>query len=185
MVLVFNQQRAIWLPLRSIRHQISILLSCSGYAKWDIGVHFVDNEHIQELNKTYRNKDKATDILSFPFHQVTNPEIDLPKTNLEDDMNLGDILIGPTCVPPFTSSLGLAVDDFKIPFNGLAAAGKGSWCGLVVALAQEATDDAGDAVLWLVVGDGSELLEELPNDDINLRVAGLIADATADRPAGG
>ncbi|KAJ2744984.1 hypothetical protein GGI20_002521 [Coemansia sp. BCRC 34301] len=93
MVLVFNQQRALWLPLRSIRHQISQLMSCSGYTNWDIGVHFVDNNRIQELNRVYRNKDKPTDILSFPFHQVSTPEVDLPKTNVEDDMNLGDMFL--------------------------------------------------------------------------------------------
>ncbi|KAJ2438824.1 hypothetical protein GGF42_008168 [Coemansia sp. RSA 2424] len=93
MVLVLNQQRALWLPLRSIRHQISLLMSCSGYANWDIGVHFVDNKRIQELNRAYRDKDKPTDILSFPFHQVARPEVDLPKTSVEDDMNLGDMFL--------------------------------------------------------------------------------------------
>ncbi|KAJ2498823.1 hypothetical protein IWW47_003432, partial [Coemansia sp. RSA 2052] len=68
-------------------------MSCSGYANWDIGVHFVDNKRIQELNMAYRDKDKPTDILSFPFHQVTRPEVDLPKTNVEDDMNLGDMFL--------------------------------------------------------------------------------------------
>ncbi|KAJ2479970.1 hypothetical protein EV174_003866 [Coemansia sp. RSA 2320] len=93
MVLVFNQQRAMWLPLRTIRQQVVSLLACGGYPNWDIGVHFVDNGRIQELNRTYRNMDRATDILSFPFHSVSRPEVDLPKSNLEDDMNLGEMFL--------------------------------------------------------------------------------------------
>ncbi|KAI8321185.1 putative metalloprotease C21orf57-like protein [Martensiomyces pterosporus] len=93
MVLVVNQQRLIWLPLRTLRRQVELLLCCSGYSGWDIGVHFVDNRRIQELNRTYRHKDKPTDILSFPFHEVTVPEVDLPRTGNEDDMNLGDMFL--------------------------------------------------------------------------------------------
>lgn len=33
----------------------------------EISVSFVDNEHIRELNSRYRNKDSATDVLSFPL----------------------------------------------------------------------------------------------------------------------
>lgn len=28
------------------------------------------NKHIYQLNRKYRQKDKPTDILSFPFHKV-------------------------------------------------------------------------------------------------------------------
>ncbi|KAJ1962500.1 hypothetical protein GGI12_002612 [Dipsacomyces acuminosporus] len=93
MVLVVNHQRLVWLPLRTLRRQVEQLLHCSGYSGWDIGVHFVDNHRIAELNRTYRDKDKPTDILSFPFHEVQVPEADLPNTGLEDDMNLGDMYL--------------------------------------------------------------------------------------------
>lgn len=33
----------------------------------DFSIVFVDNDKIQELNKTYRNKDKVTDVISFAF----------------------------------------------------------------------------------------------------------------------
>jgi len=36
----------------------------------DIGLVLTDNTTIQELNAAYRNKPTATDILSFPFHDV-------------------------------------------------------------------------------------------------------------------
>ena len=34
---------------------------------YDLSVAFVDKEKIKELNKRYRNKDKPTDVLSFPI----------------------------------------------------------------------------------------------------------------------
>ena len=35
----------------------------------EISVTFVDNAEIQQLNKQYRDKDQATDVLSFPLGQ--------------------------------------------------------------------------------------------------------------------
>lgn len=36
----------------------------------DVGVMLTTDEHVRRLNRRYRQKDKPTDILSFPFHQV-------------------------------------------------------------------------------------------------------------------
>ncbi|ARJ47334.1 rRNA maturation RNase YbeY [Candidatus Pelagibacter sp. RS39] len=45
-----------------------------------------NNKNIKKLNKNFRNKNKSTDILSFPF----NKKIKLPKNK---NMYLGDIII--------------------------------------------------------------------------------------------
>jgi len=52
---------------------------------YEISVTFVDDEEIRELNKEYRDVDKATDVLSFPLEEN---EFDLPGDTL-----LGDIVI--------------------------------------------------------------------------------------------
>lgn len=45
----------------------------------DVGVMLTTEEHIRRLNRRYRQKDKPTDILSFPFHKVTRrPRLPLP-----------------------------------------------------------------------------------------------------------
>lgn len=44
-------------------------MSCPG-GPWDVGVMLTTDAHIQRLNRAYRQKDKPTDILSFPFHKV-------------------------------------------------------------------------------------------------------------------
>ena len=43
-----------------------------------------NNENIKKLNKKFRNKNKHTDILSFPFHQ---------KSKESKEIYLGDIII--------------------------------------------------------------------------------------------
>ena len=43
-----------------------------------------NNKNIKKLNKKFRNKNKHTDILSFPFHQ---------KLNKSREIYLGDIII--------------------------------------------------------------------------------------------
>ena len=54
----------------------------------EVSVTFVDNERIKELNSSYRNKDSATDVLSFPlyddFSEIIENECAVP---------LGDIVI--------------------------------------------------------------------------------------------
>ncbi len=52
-----------------------------------IGVTFVDNEGIRQINNEYRNKDTATDVLSFPMYE---PDEELDDFDL---VLLGDIVI--------------------------------------------------------------------------------------------
>lgn len=55
----------------------------------EVSVTLVDNEEIKRLNKEFRNKNKVTDVLSFPMGE--NGEFDLnPET---EAYMLGDIVI--------------------------------------------------------------------------------------------
>ncbi len=53
----------------------------------EVSVTFTDNEQIQELNKQYRNKNTATDVLSFPMFEDFNNALEL------ETLPLGDIVI--------------------------------------------------------------------------------------------
>lgn len=56
-------------------------------APFELTLRFVDNSEIHELNRTFRQQDKPTNVLAFPAHL---PEgIRLPRTLL------GDIVIAP------------------------------------------------------------------------------------------
>ena len=53
----------------------------------EVDLLFVDNEAIREMNLEYRDKDSATDVLSFPMYEP-DEEIDA-----EEEVLLGDIVI--------------------------------------------------------------------------------------------
>ncbi len=68
---------------------IASLVANDMSGRFEVNVTFVDNEQIRELNKNFRNKDKSTDVLSFPLGE--NGMFDLnPET---DCFQLGDIVI--------------------------------------------------------------------------------------------
>jgi len=47
----------------------------------ELSIVLCDDDHIQALNKTFRNKDRATDVLSFPQH---DPDSEVCSTTLGD-----------------------------------------------------------------------------------------------------
>lgn len=55
--------------------------------KAEIGLMFVDNEQIREMNKAYRDIDSATDVLSFPIYEADEAIDD------EEEILFGDIVI--------------------------------------------------------------------------------------------
>ncbi|HIT88505.1 MAG TPA: rRNA maturation RNase YbeY [Candidatus Coprocola pullicola] len=59
--------------------------------KCEISVSIVTEEEIQKINKTFRNVDSPTDVLSFP--QLTFEEGEIAQVNEKDEIILGDIII--------------------------------------------------------------------------------------------
>lgn len=57
----------------------------------EVSVTFCDNEYIKKLNAEFRNKDSATDVLSFPMYDFDD-EGD-PAENPDGSISLGDIVI--------------------------------------------------------------------------------------------
>jgi len=92
-VIISNRQKEVKIPtgLRMLvrRCCIAVLQTENFPHSAEISVTFVNNEQIHELNREYRNKDSATDVLSFPLGENgvydTNPE--------NGAMMLGDVVI--------------------------------------------------------------------------------------------
>ena len=59
-----------------------------GVENSELSITLTDDEHIHALNKKFRGIDKATDVLSFAFHESDEPEI----IGADFDI-LGDIII--------------------------------------------------------------------------------------------
>lgn len=91
MILIRNSQRKIKVSENKIKKYAQICLDHLGYSDFDLGIWLTTNATIKNYNREYRNKDKATDILSFPFHQLKPGQRIKPKA--AEDKNLGDIII--------------------------------------------------------------------------------------------
>jgi len=57
----------------------------------ELSVIFVTNDRIQEINREYRDKDKATDVISFAMEELGEGEI--PLSGVDMPRILGDIII--------------------------------------------------------------------------------------------
>ncbi len=92
-VFITDEQKAIPLPrgtkLLVRRCCKAVLAEEKMDGKAEISVTFVDNDAIQELNKTHRKIDRETDVLSFPLGE--NGEYDINPSN--GAKLLGDIVI--------------------------------------------------------------------------------------------
>ena len=74
-----------------IRRAILATLDYEGFEyDTEVSVTFCDNEYIKVLNNEYRNKDSATDVLSFPMYDIDELE---SETNPDGSVSLGDIVI--------------------------------------------------------------------------------------------
>lgn len=62
-------------------------------ADTEISVLLVDNETIQEFNRDYRDKDSATDVLSFPMEEDIEENSEPEVIGGPGERMLGDIVI--------------------------------------------------------------------------------------------
>ncbi len=92
-VVITNDQKDIKIPkgLRMlIRRCCTAVLVMEDFDKdAEVDVKLVNNEQIRELNKTFRNIDKETDVLSFPLGSDGNFDVNLDT----GEAQLGDIVI--------------------------------------------------------------------------------------------
>ncbi len=78
---------------------ISILKEIYEYlTNKDIELILTTDEEIRTLNRTYRNKDKATDVLSFPLEEMPG-------------MPLGSIIISVDTAQKMANELGHSIED--------------------------------------------------------------------------
>ncbi|MBP2645738.1 MAG: metalloprotease ybeY [Firmicutes bacterium] len=83
-MLITSQMEETVMAVLSKAAEVLTLSECS-----EVSVVFVDDEAIRELNRDYRGKDMATDVLSFALEEGEEPEI----IGGPEEALLGDIII--------------------------------------------------------------------------------------------
>lgn len=106
MIIIKNSQRKIKIDTNKTEKIIKKILEIIDYKDFDVSIWFTTNETIRKYNREFRKKDKATDILSFPFYpqlkpgqrikiteKVNSKIIAKDSQEVLDAKNLGDIII--------------------------------------------------------------------------------------------
>lgn len=94
MIFITNEQDAISVDIEQLKHDAQHILDELAYHDFDLSIVLVSDDRMHAMNKQFREKDKATDILSFPFY----PNLKAGErihADSDDDKNLGDIIIAP------------------------------------------------------------------------------------------
>jgi len=84
-ILLSNNQNQHPVDSKALQSQIGQLLEKLGETQCELSLLLTDDAEIRRLNKTYRNLDHATDVLSFPQ--------DEDAVNESGDTLLGDVVI--------------------------------------------------------------------------------------------
>lgn len=74
----------------------------------EIGIKFVSAKKIQKLNLKHRNKNKPTNVLSFPIYKNLKQINDLKTKNI----NLGDIFICKSIAQKEAFEQNIALEDY-------------------------------------------------------------------------
>ena len=110
MIVIKNEERTIKIDNKQLQSQAQRLLELLDYADFDVGILLTNNTTMQQYNKTYRNQDKPTDILSFPFHPDAQPSERIVTVG-DDEKNLGDLIIAPAYVAQDAPNWGQPFDQ--------------------------------------------------------------------------
>lgn len=97
MIFIKNNQKTIKVDTRKLKKECQIVLDTLNYSDFDVSIVLTKNKQIHVLNKKFRDKDKPTDILSFPFYPNLKAGERIVAIE-EDDKNLGDLIIAPQYV---------------------------------------------------------------------------------------
>lgn len=94
MISIKNTQRKIKVDTAQLKKDAQFILNELGYSDFDLGILITTDKKMHEYNKQYRDKDKPTDVLSFPYHPHLKAGQKVKVEN-EDDKNLGDLILAP------------------------------------------------------------------------------------------
>ena len=112
MILIKNRQKSK-INETYIKKSVNKILKKLGYPNFDIGFWFTTNKTIQKYNKQFLQKNKSTDVLSFPFHTKINPGEHI-NVITPDDKNLGDILISVEFCKKDAKTFNIPFDEYLL-----------------------------------------------------------------------
>jgi rRNA maturation RNase YbeY len=99
---VFSRLRKKRPSHSGLRADALVLMRALGLARAELGIHLAGRAGIRSLNRSYRDIDRPTDVLSFPVH--ASPK-DFPR---DGEFLIGDIVICPDVAEAQAADAGIA-----------------------------------------------------------------------------
>ena len=110
MITIKNNVRKVKTKVTVLKKDAQAVLSALKYPDYDLTILLTTNKTVHKYNRQFRNKDKPTDILSFPYY----PELkagERIKPEDEDEKVLGDLIISPEYVQKDAISYNQTYDE--------------------------------------------------------------------------
>ena len=110
MITLKNSQKKIKIDTKKIEQDAAQLLHLLKYTDFDLGILITTNKTIRNYNKNFRDKDKATDILSFPYYHDVQAvkRVRVPKG---EEKNLGDLIFSAEYVVQEAKKHGMSLEE--------------------------------------------------------------------------
>jgi len=110
MIHIKNTQRSITIDIKKLKQDAQQILKIVDYPDFDLGIWITTDATARKYNKHFRSKDKATDILSFPFHPTLKPGGRIKPMSV-DDRNLGDLIMSPFYIQKDAPRYGVTLEQ--------------------------------------------------------------------------
>jgi rRNA maturation RNase YbeY len=144
------------IDLGALHRTIEITREIIGYPTYDVSVCLVDDTYMSEINKTTRNMDKPTDVLSFCFQEsfIQPGVLGEVQFDISDYYNLGDMLIDVEYVKRKCDEDRMAHSSNKSGDNGVAAA-----------LGDDDNNDGGRMIEGEVLSETNDKRSDVPEEE--------------------
>ena len=108
-----NRQRSVHLNTAKLGRDVRCLMTYLGCEQQELSIVFSNDQFMQKLNRTYRQKDYATNVLAFPQ--------DTSEFEHQDNSLLGDIVIAVPTAAREAHALEQSIEDrlFYLIIHGL------------------------------------------------------------------
>ena len=144
------------IDMAALHRTIDITREIIGYPTYDVSVCLVDDTYMSEINKTTRNMDKPTDVLSFCFQEsfIQPGVLGEVQFDISDYYNLGDMLIDVEYVKRKCDEDRMAHSSNKSGDNGVAAA-----------LGDDDNNDGGRMIEGEVLSETNDKRSDVPEEE--------------------
>ncbi|EDO43628.1 predicted protein [Nematostella vectensis] len=92
-VFVRNFQQRVLFSEALLERDARVLVQLLKADRFDVSIVCAGGKRIKSLNLKYRRRNVQTDVLAFPYFENMKPGV-LPNPKLQDDWNLGDVILG-------------------------------------------------------------------------------------------